>query len=134
MKPETTPDLYKQIRFILQEARQSAYRAVNFAMVVAYWEIGKRIVEHEQGGKAKASYGEGLLKELSQKLTADFGKGFTVSNLENFRKFYLTFSEEKSYALRRKSESGQKSYALRSQFKNENQKVTHCVTDQARRR
>ena len=122
MKPETTTHLYKQIHSILHEARQSAYRAVNFTMVVAYWEIGKRIVEHEQGGKAKAGYGEGLLKELSQKLTADFGKGFTLANLKNFRQFYLTFSEEKSNALRGKSESDQKSYALRSQFNEENHK------------
>lgn len=57
-------------------------------------------MEHEQGGRAKAGYGEGLLKELSQKLTADFGNGFTVSNLDNFRKFYLTFPEGKSDALR----------------------------------
>ena len=116
MKPELPGDLYGRISSILQEARQSAYRAVNFTMVVAYWEIGKRIVEHEQGGNAKAGYGEGLLKDLSQKLTADFEKGFTLANLKNFRQFYLTFSEEKSDAVRRKSETGQKSYALRSQL------------------
>jgi predicted nuclease of restriction endonuclease-like (RecB) superfamily len=91
MKPQPSGDLYKQIHSILQEARQSAYRAVNFAMVVAYWEIGKRIVEHEQGGKAKAGYGEGLLKELSQKLTADFGKGFDERELRRMRQFYQTF-------------------------------------------
>lgn len=117
MKPETTSGLYKQVHSILQEARRSAYRAVNFAMVVAYWEIGKRIVEHEQGGKAKAGYGEDL-KELSQKLTADFGKGFTLANVKNFRQFYLAFPEENSDAVRRKSgEVEQKSYAVHSQFK-----------------
>lgn len=101
MKPEMSNNLYKEIRSILQEARQSAYRAVNFTMVIAYWEIGKRIVEHEQGGKAKAGYGEGVLKELSQKLTADFGKGFTVTNLKYFRQFYIAFSvPEKGHALR----------------------------------
>ncbi|HUQ97737.1 MAG TPA: PDDEXK nuclease domain-containing protein [Chitinophagaceae bacterium] len=91
MKPENTGGLYKQIHSILQEARQSAYRAVNFAMVLAYWEIGKRIVEHEQGGNAKASYGEGVLKELSQKLTTDFGKGFDERELRRIRQFYQTF-------------------------------------------
>lgn len=60
-------------------------------MVVAYWEIGKRIVEHEQGGNAKAGYGEGLLKELSQKLTADFGKGFDERELRRIRQFFQTF-------------------------------------------
>lgn len=91
MKPATTNRLYKDIKGILEEARQSAYRAVNFAMVVAYWEIGKRIVEHEQGGKGKAVYGTGLLKELSEKLTADFGKGFDASNLRYMRLFYQAF-------------------------------------------
>src|SRR5215207_10480 len=117
MKQKASGDLYGQIASILQEARQSAYRAVNFAMVVAYWEIGKRIVEHEQGGNTKATYGEGLLKELSQKLTADFGKGFTVTNLKYFRQFYLAFpSSEKSHALRDQLGSQtkpQKSHALR---------------------
>jgi predicted nuclease of restriction endonuclease-like (RecB) superfamily len=119
MKPEKPGDLYTQIHSILQEARKSAYRAVNVTMVVAYWEIGKRIVEHEQGGKAKAGYGEGLLKELSQKLTADFGKGFTVVSLKNYRQFYLTFPESgKSSALRSqfKKETVQKGHALRAEL------------------
>lgn len=111
MKPVQTDTLYQDIRSILQEARQSAYRAVNFAMVVAYWQIGKRIVEHEQGGKEKATYGTGLLKELAKKLTADFGKGFTETNLKYFRQFYLTFSDlEKSHAVRDQLEAG-KSHA-----------------------
>ncbi len=101
MKPANTPDLYTEIRTILSEARQSVHRAVNSAMVAAYWEIGKRIVEHEQGGKHKANYGAGLLKELSKKLTADFGKGFTSTNLKYFRQFYLAFPPtEKGHALR----------------------------------
>jgi predicted nuclease of restriction endonuclease-like (RecB) superfamily len=60
-------------------------------MVIAYWEIGKRIVENEQAGEAKAVYGQGLLKELSQNLTADFGKGFDQSNLRYMRLFYQVF-------------------------------------------
>ena len=59
-------------------------------MVKAYWEIGKRIVE-EQGGAERAKYGAGLLRELSQQTTKDFGKGFTVTNLSYMRQFYLTF-------------------------------------------
>ncbi len=88
MKQPAQNNLYKEIKSILDEARQSAYRAVNFTMVVAYWEIGKLIVEDEQKGKKRAGYGEALLKDLSQKLTKDFVKGFSVQNLENFRKFY----------------------------------------------
>lgn len=69
-------------------------------MVTAYWQIGRRIVEEEQGGATKATYGEGLLKALSKDLTAEFGKGFSLANLKNLRKFYLTFPDrEKSYTL-----------------------------------
>ena len=66
-------------------------------MVEAYWNIGKSIIE-EQGGNEKAEYGTGLLKELSKQMTQDFGKGFTVANLKNMRRFYLTFPN--GYALR----------------------------------
>ncbi len=61
------------------------------------WNIGKSIIE-EQGGKDKAEYGAGLLKELSRQMTQDFGKVFTVANLKNMRQFYLTFPN--GYALR----------------------------------
>ncbi len=92
MKVEHSVYLYEEIKTILQEARHSAYRAVNFAMVISYWEIGKRIVEAEQGGSSKATYGLRLLKDLSKKLTEEFGKGFTETNLKYFRQFYLSFS------------------------------------------
>ncbi len=78
------------IENISQSARAKVYSAANFAMVEAYWEIGKSIVE-KQGGNATAEYGSRLLKELSKQMTADFGKGFTVTNLSYMRQFYLTF-------------------------------------------
>lgn len=81
---------YKQVSSILNAARDKAYTAVNFAMVEAYWEIGKSIVE-EQGGEERARYGEALLKGLATRLTTDFGKGFDTSNLRNMRQFYLAF-------------------------------------------
>ena len=81
------------IKQILSAARQKAYSAVNSAMVEAYWLIGKRIVEEEQQGKERATYGEEILKTLSVELTKEFGKGFGTRNLWDFRKFYLTFSE-----------------------------------------
>ena len=71
-------------------ARNKVYQTANFAMVEAYWNIGKSIIE-EQGGNDKAEYGAGLLKELSKQMTHDFGKGFTVTNLKYMRQFYLTF-------------------------------------------
>ena len=85
------PDgFYRQIASILDAARERAYAAVNFAMVEAYWEIGRSIVE-EQGGKERAEYGEALLQGLAERLTAVFGKGFDASNLRYMRQFYLAF-------------------------------------------
>lgn len=81
---------YDEIKNILITARNKVYQTANFAMVEAYWNIGKSIIE-EQGGNEKAEYGTGLLKELSKQMTQDFGKGFTVANLKNMRQFYLTF-------------------------------------------
>ncbi|MCI8550584.1 MAG: DUF1016 domain-containing protein, partial [Lachnospiraceae bacterium] len=83
-------NFYNEIRNILLAARNKVYQTANFAMVEAYWNIGKSIVE-EQGGNEKAEYGVGLLKELSKQMTHDFGKGFTVTNLKYMRQFYLTF-------------------------------------------
>ncbi|MBR7001899.1 MAG: DUF1016 family protein [Neisseriaceae bacterium] len=85
-------NFYNEIKQILETARGRVYRAVNFAMVEAYWLIGKRIVE-EQGGAERAEYGANLIKNLSQRLTKDYGKGFTITNLKNMRLFYLTFQK-----------------------------------------
>ncbi|MDR2410231.1 MAG: PDDEXK nuclease domain-containing protein [Bacteroidales bacterium] len=79
---------------ILNEGRNKAHAAVNFAMVETYWNIGRRIVEQEQQGKKRAKYGEQLLVNLSRYLGSAFGKGFSVANLWNFRQFYLTWSNE----------------------------------------
>lgn len=88
---------YIRIKEILSSARAGVYSAANFAMVNAYLEIGKSIVE-KQGGNATAEYGSRLIEELSKQMTADFGKGFTAANLKNMRQFYLTFPNR--YALR----------------------------------
>ncbi|HBT78050.1 MAG TPA: DUF1016 domain-containing protein [Planctomycetaceae bacterium] len=91
---------FEDVRSILAEARRQAYAAVNFIMVEAYWKIGCRIVEEEQAGNERAEYGANLLRELSQQLGDEFGKGFSEANLRNFRQFYLTFPDwEKRYAL-----------------------------------
>ena len=83
-------EFYSHIKEILSAARAKAYSAVNFAMVEAYWEIGKSIVE-KQGGNPTAEYGTNLINELSKQMTADFGKGFTATNLKYMRQFYLAF-------------------------------------------
>jgi predicted nuclease of restriction endonuclease-like (RecB) superfamily len=85
--------LISDIKEILQQARQKAYSAVNTAMVQAYWQIGKRIVEEEQHGQDRANYGDKVLIGLSKALGEEFGKGFSYSNLRNFRQFYLTYRE-----------------------------------------
>lgn len=82
---------YGRVREILESARSNAYRAVNFVMVQAYWEIGRTIVEEEQKGDSRADYGIGLLISLSNRLTVDYGKGFDESNLRNMRIFYMRF-------------------------------------------
>lgn len=82
---------YRNIKAIVEKARSTAYRAVNFAMVQAYWEVGRIIVEEEQKGEERAEYGKGLIKELSIRLTKDYGRGFDESNLRNMRSFYQTF-------------------------------------------
>jgi hypothetical protein len=91
-------DSYQNIKALLEKARSTAYRAVNFAIVQAYWEIGRVIVEQEQKGAVRAKYGKALIKELSRRLTRDYGRGFTESNLKYMRQFYLTFPN--SHALR----------------------------------
>jgi hypothetical protein len=83
--------LYREIRSVLESARAGAYRAVNAAMVQAYWQVGRLIVEHEQGGRKRAAYGEAILDDLSRRLTADFGRGFDVTNLRKMRQFYRMF-------------------------------------------
>lgn len=92
-KHEAVPyrGIYAEIRDTLLEARAHVYHAANSAMVQAYWQIGRIIVEHEQGGEEKAEYGKYLIKELSERLTSEFGKGFTEQNLRNMRQFYTTF-------------------------------------------
>jgi len=89
-----TPDIVQDIRAILHEARQLSVRAVNSAMVYAYWLIGRRIVVEEQQGKERAAYGEQILKRLSQSLEAEFGNGFSYANLRNMRQFYRTYPDE----------------------------------------
>ncbi|HOW51361.1 MAG TPA: PDDEXK nuclease domain-containing protein [bacterium] len=97
-------DLYPAIAAVLHEARRKAYRAVNFVMVEAYWNIGRMIVEEEQRGKGRAKYGALLLENLATRLSAEFGKGFNVTNLKYFRQFYLLFAattwEEIRHSLR----------------------------------
>jgi predicted nuclease of restriction endonuclease-like (RecB) superfamily len=80
-----------EIKTLIQSARTKAYQAINSAMIEAYWEIGKRIVEEEQNGNQRASYGQEIIKKLSIELTEEFGKGFSERTLREFRQFYNYF-------------------------------------------
>jgi len=82
-----------EIKSILSSARDKAYYAINSAMVEAYWQIGKRIVEEEQHGKERADYGTYIVKTLSKELTIEFGKGFSERSIWQFRQFYQMFPE-----------------------------------------
>jgi len=96
------------IAAVLEVARRSSARAVNAIMTATYWEIGRRIVEFEQQGKARAHYGEALLARLAADLSARFGRGFGGDNLQRFRLFYLSYrSEEIQATLSRKTPSAQ---------------------------
>lgn len=90
--------LYQAIAEVVAQARQQVRQAVNQHMVQAYWHIGRLIVEQEQQGQERADYGKQQLKQLSERLQAEFGKGFDVGNLRNMRQFYMTFP--KHYTLR----------------------------------
>lgn len=93
---------------LLEAARRTSARVVNAVMTTTYWGVGRRIVETEQAGSGRAKYGEALLERLSQDLTARFGRGFSVDNLEMMRLFYLTYpgAGQISETASRKSEPG----------------------------
>ena len=112
---------YSTIRSILDNARSKVYRTVNFVMVQAYWNIGKIIVEEEQKGKDRAKYGSYLIKELSEKLTKDFGKGFSEQSLRNMRQFYNCFSIRS--ALRSKLEKTKKQHLTHTELVNALSKI-----------
>lgn len=84
-------ELLQHVGDTLEQGRSRAAAAVNSAVVATYWEIGRQIVEYEQGGSAKAEYGSALLKKLSRDLTDLYGSGFGMSNINKMRKLYLTY-------------------------------------------
>ena len=85
--------LLADIRALILSARRAAVRSVDTLQVLTSFEIGRRIVEHEQQGSSRAEYGKRVLEELAERLTAEFGRGFSRSNLEYMRKFFLTYRD-----------------------------------------
>jgi predicted nuclease of restriction endonuclease-like (RecB) superfamily len=94
-RPQTIdqPVLFDRVVGILEQARAGVVRAVNSHMVLAYWLIGREIVQEIQGGKGRADYGQGMLADLSRKLTARYGAGFSETTLQYFRKFYQVYAD-----------------------------------------
>ena len=107
ISPRNYSSLLDRIADILVEARTKAVREINKAQVLAYWEIGREIVEFEQKGKARAEYGEELIKRLSEDMTEKFGKGFSEMNLRNMRRFYLEFPTQIQQTLSVKSKKSE---------------------------
>jgi len=93
---EKTSNLIQEVKILLQQAREQTVRQVNQTMVITYFEIGRRIVEEEQDGKERASYGKSILKELSVALTKEFGNGFSVTNLKQMRTFFLVYQKRQT--------------------------------------
>ena len=89
--PQRTEGLLKSLRELIQGARQKVLRAVDTVQVQTCWQIGRHIVEFEQGGAARADYGTRLLPILAESLTGEFGRGFDAANLRHMRVFYLAF-------------------------------------------
>ena len=89
-------NLYNEISEVIISTRNSISSSVNSAMVIAYWNIGKIIVEDQLNGSNRAQYGKNILKELSERLTEEFGKGFNIRNLQHMKKFYEIFKNMNS--------------------------------------
>lgn len=112
----TKNNFYQEIKELLYSAKNRVYQTINTTMTQTYFQIGKRIVEEEQGGEIRAEYGKSLLKLLSVQLINEFGKGFSVDNLENMRRFYLAF--QKSETVSRKFELSWSHYIFLTRIEN----------------
>jgi predicted nuclease of restriction endonuclease-like (RecB) superfamily len=115
---ELSSSLFKNIKALIEVSRREIVQTINIKMVETYFQVGRLIIEFEQEGKSRAKYAANTLKDLSAKLTIEFGKGFSIDNLENMRKFYTAYKN--SETLSRKSSlknSSNKSETLSRNFK-----------------
>jgi hypothetical protein len=112
MSSLTLTDLLRKISKLLNESRQGVIQAVNHTRVITYFEIGRMIVEEEQNGKERADYGSQLISDLSKSLTQEFGRGFSITNLQQMRQFYNIYSKQQTL-----SAKTEKSETLSENFK-----------------
>jgi len=96
IKRNIQTDFYSKVADLLKEARKTVVQTVNKTMVYTYFEIGRMIVEEEQNGKERAEYGKQILKELSTRLISEFGKGFSVTNLQQMKNFYTIYGKQQT--------------------------------------
>lgn len=94
-----------QIVDLLESARRNVVQTINHTMVATYFEIGRIIVEEEQNGKDRAEYGKSILRELSKVLTKEFGKGFSITNIQQMRSFYLSYQKQQTLSVKSKSKN-----------------------------
>jgi len=104
--------LYERIRELVVNARRTVARGIDLVQVHTNFEIGRHVVAHEQQGRSRAKYGKEVLKRLAEKLTTEFGRGFSKSNLEYMRRFFLAYQERMPIA---QSETGQSLTVLRNE-------------------
>ncbi len=114
IEKNTNIDFYNKIAEVLKSARKNIVQTANTTVVCTYFEIGKMIVEEEQKGKERAEYGKQLLKGLSTKLTIEFGKGFSVTNLQQMKNFYNVYGKQQT--LSAKSEDNKNTLIKNSNF------------------
>ena len=100
-------DFFNKVAYIIEKARTYVGRTADLTMCITYFEIGRMIVEEEQGGNIRAEYGKGLLNELSIYLTKKLGRGFSLTNLKNAKKFYLTYMQPIQQSLTAESKKSQ---------------------------
>lgn len=125
--------LANRIESLIVEARKKIASTINVAMVYTYFEVGRYIIEDEQDGKARAEYGKGVLKRVSERLTSSLGKGWSVDTLEKTRRFFLTFS--KSATPQRILDKGENSATVQRKFVlswNHYQILSHVDNPEAR--
>ena len=108
--------LFREIRELILSARKTVIRNVDAIQVITNFEIGRRIVKYEQGGKTRAEYGEKILTGVSQKLTQEFGRGFSKTNLKLMRQFFLTYGSQIGQTLSDQSANNQKSQTVSGQL------------------
>lgn len=104
--------IFEEIRELINSSRNKVYSTVNKEMLNLYWSIGKIIMEIQKGNE-RATYGKAVLKKISEKLTNEFGRGFSVDNLEKMRKFYVVFPNSETLSRKSKLVSLFRSYENR---------------------